>query len=244
MSLVAVSADEGVWSELEPAWSQTLRNHHAPYVHMRELMPLVRAFKDWSPQKRDALLEDLEFLLGRYRNEPRIKRFSCSVDLEAHYKWAKIRNHPKPERLCTRVVFPEILEWYAGLPDKILDVMDVFFDQNETSMRHIHEDWKTKKFKKKHPVWGLIRIVAEADMRHTIPLQIADMAAWARNRIESKGHKQMDSFLRHAYIITNATLLWIHREVGEKAMAESTFPEEGIRAHHGSSKLQGQKDPA
>jgi hypothetical protein len=101
------------------------------------------------------------------------------------------------------------------------------FDQNEQFIKHIYEDWQSRKIQRKYPVWNLIRSIRQADMRETIPLQIADVAAWSRNRIESKDPNDMGPIACLAYRFTNATLFWEHREVGQKAMAESTFPEEG-----------------
>src|SRR5262245_48775855 len=103
LTLAAVSADEGVWGELEPAWDEILKEHCAPYSHMKELAPLEDAFATWSPTQRDSLLDDLVDLLAPFRENPRICRISCSVDMRAYSRYAKQRNHPLPERLCARV---------------------------------------------------------------------------------------------------------------------------------------------
>ena len=103
--------------------------------------------------------------------------------------------------------------------------MDMWFDQNERFMTHIYEDWQQKKLHRRFPVFGLIRTIEQADMKLTTPLQIADLSAWARNRIESKEKDDVGPLACLAYRITNATLWWEHKEVGVKAMGESTFPE-------------------
>jgi hypothetical protein len=96
-------------------------------------------------------------------------------------------------------------------------------------MTHIYEDWQQKKLLRKYPVFGLMRTIEQADMKLTIPLQISDLSAWARNRIESKDKDDMGPSACLAYRISNATLWWEHKEVGTKALAESRFPEEGAR---------------
>lgn len=224
MTLASVSADGSVWAEIEPAWDEILKRHGAAYMHMKEAMPRTKEFHGWTEAKRDALLVDLLGLLQGYRDNPRIQMFSCSVDLAAHTRWARIQNHPHPARLCARIVFPHIVEWYWALKDSILDVMEIYFDRDEPYLTHIQEDWRSKKVRRRYPAWAIIRTIAPADMRLTIPLQIADMFAWSRNRLETSEH---DDFYDRALTITHS-LRGLHREVGEKAMAESTFPEEGL----------------
>jgi hypothetical protein len=229
MTLAAVSADESVWSELEPAWDEVLKRNGARYSHMKEAVSLTGAFEGWTAPQRDWFFEELLRVLQGYRDSPRIRRFSCSVDLVAHRRYAAIRRHPLPERLCARIMFPNIIDWYASFPDRFLDVLDLWFDENEPFMTHIREDWENRHFRRKHPMWMLIRTIAPADMRLTIPLQIADLMAWSRNRIEVRDPDRFEPMLAVAFRATNGTLLGTHREVGHKAMAESTFAEEGLR---------------
>lgn len=227
MSLACVAADDPIWSKIEAKWEDILERYGIPYVHMKELMPLVGPFQGWTAPRRDALLTEIVEFFREFRPETRINIFTCSIDLVEHRKWASIRKHPAPERLCARMIFPMVMDWYAEFPETILDVMEVYFDRDEPFMAHIAEDWRTKSIRKQHPAWDLIRTIAPADMRLTPPLQVADMMAWARNRIEST-KAGSDSFLRLAWDITNS-IHGVHREIGEKAMRLSTFSEEGLR---------------
>ncbi len=134
---------------------------------------------------------------------------------------------PAPERLCARIVFGHIWQWYTDLPDRVLDVLDMYFDRGEPYLAHIQEDWRTKRIRRQYPAWDLIRTIAPADMRTTIPLQVADMFAWARNRLKT-GQKR-DVAYRFAEAVDRVSLSGLHRDVGEKAMADSVFEESLLR---------------
>jgi hypothetical protein len=150
---------------------------------MKEAMPLEGEFKGWSPENRDWLIQGLKDLILEFNQNPRFRVFTCAVDLEAHARWKHQQQHPSPERLCAKILFPRILDWYAGFPDPIVDGIELFFDRNERFMGHIQTDWNNKKLRKRVPMLELIRTIAPAEMRFTPPIQAADMVAWARNRL-------------------------------------------------------------
>ena len=184
LTLSAVAADMKLWESLEDQWKYVLKDRGgAPYMHMKEAMPLKESFATWVPSNRDFLLNGLIALLAEFSHKPRFAFFTCTVDLEAHRRLRKIKYIPPPERLCSRIVFPKLLDWYGAFSDPILDVIEVYFDRNEKFIGHIQRDWENKKIRRENPVWDLIRTIAPADMRITPPLQVADMIAWSRNRL-------------------------------------------------------------
>ena len=231
MTLGSVVADESVWLELEPAWDEVLRKHGVRYSHMKELTGGIGQFSGWNATRRESLLQDLVNVLERFGPSDRIRQYACWVDLRAHARWRSVRNHPSPERLCARVLFPTFIADYPG----IVDALDVWFDQNEGFMTHLREDWQNPKIRKRAPPWGLVRTMAPADMIALPPLQIADLIAWSRNRFEAVVRPRLgtsdgiDAFSVAAARVLNHGLRGQHREIGEKAMGESTFPEEGLR---------------
>jgi hypothetical protein len=65
-------------------------------------------------------------------------------------------------------------------------------------------------------------------MESTIPLQIADVVAWGRNRLGAGLTSERDGVNLYATAVNAAaTLTGVHRQVDEKAPAESIFREEG-----------------
>jgi hypothetical protein len=231
MTLGSVVADEGLWSELEPAWGEVLNRHRVGYSHMKELSGGVGPFAGWNAVQRESFVYDLVAVLERFGPSDRIRQYACWVDLRAHAKWHRVRNHPSPERLCARILFPTFVHDYPG----IIDAVEVWFDQGERFMTHLREDWQNPKVRKRAPVWALVRTVEAGDMSKMPALQVADLIAWSRNRFEVSvrpvlgSQHGIDAFSVAAGRVLNHGLGGQHREVGETAMAESTFGEEGLR---------------
>ena len=51
-------------------------------------------------------------------------RPSWPLIVSAHEKWRGVKNHPSPSRLCTRIVFPQMLDWYSESDALFLDVIE------------------------------------------------------------------------------------------------------------------------
>ena len=235
LTLAAVAADESLWADFNDQWRTVLsRRGSAPYSHMAESMKLEGAFRGWKPATRDFLLSGLGDLLAEFSHKERCMAFSCTVDLGAHSRLKQSRNLPSPERLCARLIFPKIMDWYGTFPEAILDQMEVFFDRNEGFMRHISTDWNDKRVRRKYPIWNLIKTIAPATMQNTPPLQGADMIAWARNRLattpplsplELKPELSVtDNFSLRAKLIFASTRIF-YWTVDEHAMLTRRFPE-------------------
>jgi hypothetical protein len=180
LTLAAIIAEETVWAELAFAWDEVLNFHGVPYSHMTDIAARREPFGDLEIQEREALLNDFQSVLSRYGEHPRIRQFTCSVDLYAHWRFSSVRKHPPPDRLATRILFPTIVKKYPGL----IETIDLCFDQNEPFMTHLREDWQNRSLRQATPFLSIVRTIVAADMWKTIPLQVADMFAWARNRLE------------------------------------------------------------
>ena len=240
MSLAGLAADEDVWSYFDHEWRGILANRgNARYMHMKEAMPLEKEFKGWSAEKRDFLLIGLLGLLMEVGQHKKFHAFTCSVDLAAHDRWQARNRLPAAARLCARIAFPKMLDWYSEFPDPILDTIDVFFDRNEPFIGHISNDWNNLKLRKKYPVWGLVRTVAPAEMLLTPGVQAADMLAWSAHRLIIKkleGQRGLvipqkylladssTAFLKMATDIFNAPAGW-HALLDEYTLATRRFPE-------------------
>ena len=185
MTLAAILADEEVWGRFEDDWRAVLWDRgQAPYMHMKEAMSLKGAFEGWSKAQRDHLFHGLQTLLMMYADERRFSVFTCTIDLQAHTRHRSM-NPVRPEHICADQVFRCVLRWYRDLPEPILAPMELFFDRNEKFKGRLYREWNNQRNRKREPFWGMIRSIAESDMRMTPALQGADMVAWARNRLES-----------------------------------------------------------
>ncbi len=230
MTLTCVAADESVWENLEPAWEEIRKARGNPaYIHMTDLMalPVPRGiYKGWSIRQRDHLIDGLLGVLFSFSDNPRIHTCTATVDLMAHARVNRRRSLPAPERICARLVFPEITEWYGRFPDLILDVIDAFFDQGEPFMRHVLDDWTSKKFKKRFPFWNMVRTVAPVVMEHTPPVQMADVICWGWQRFVSSVDFDSDPMREYALRAAHC-LKGIYRPVDEFGLTNTNWKEEG-----------------
>jgi len=227
LTLACLATTEVVWPQLESAWIKTCQERgNLNHFHMSEAMALEGVFSDLLPEKRDFLVDGLTDVLGSFRNNSWLWSFTCTVDLEAHKRIARIKSLPSPARLCARIVYPAMLDWYAHISKRNLESVDLIFDRNEPFMRHLRADWENKKFRKKHPAWEIVRSMVTAKMESTPGLQMTDMIAWAKNRLESGSSLENDKFFGislRAAKITNG----LAGVVGEDWLLKNDLPEEG-----------------
>jgi hypothetical protein len=57
--LAGFVAPEEKWVAFDTAWNAALVKHGAPYLHTTDLTNFKRLYKDWTPERRDALMADL-----------------------------------------------------------------------------------------------------------------------------------------------------------------------------------------
>src|SRR5437588_742726 len=196
---------------------------------MTDLMALERDFKDWTIDKRDHLVDGLLNVFLEFREHPRVRSFACTVDLVAYRKWKQYRNLPPAARICARSAFPQMTAWYEKLPDLILEAIEAYFDRNEPFMRHIEPDWRSKELIKRYPGWGLVKTIVPVGMEHSPAIQMADVIAWGRNRLQAGSHWETDPHYTTAVRAAN-TISWQYQVFDEHPLATVNFRPEGYEA--------------
>jgi len=185
-TLACVAASDELWKEFDADWRFILRERgNAPYLHMKEAMPLTGPFADWDEANRDALVQGCRDLLVIYSARPQFRIFTCVVDLAAHSRWAKEKHMSSPEALSVWIVFQQMMGWYSGFKEPLVEPLDLYFDRGERYLRYIHNRWQKKTLHKEQPMWRFIRTLEPLDMPKHTPLQCADLIAWSRNRLSS-----------------------------------------------------------
>jgi hypothetical protein len=232
MTLTCLAATESLWPEIKSKWLETKKQHGDPaYVHMTDLMALQGIYKGWSTYQRDGLIRALIEALSSFMDHPELPSFTCRVNLEAFNRWKTRKELPASERICARIVFPHLVEWFYR-PDQATSVnlMDVSFDQNEPFMRHVRADWTSGKIRDEYPIWNLIRSIEEADMKSTPSLQMADIICWGFHRQGTYTHPEpwLVDFDEYTTAVGAANAVrGTFIEVGEHALANDPFTEEG-----------------
>lgn len=229
-TLAALVADGNTCSEIEGRWEEVRAARGNPkYIHMTDLMSLAGIYEDWKKKDRDYLVDGLLNVLLSFRGHPSLRAFTCSVNLKDYAAVRREKRLPAPERMCARFVFPHVMNWYAELPGVHIGKMEAYFDRGEKFMRHVEQDWRSKRIRQRHPQWELISAIAAAVMQTTPALQMTDMVAWGRNRLASGSHRKTDL---HYPIAVRAcgSLQSIHRPIDRDGLAKFSYREEGYAA--------------
>jgi hypothetical protein len=186
-------------------------------------------YKDWSGEERDHLVDGLLGVLLSFRGNPNIFSFSCSVNLPDYENVRKEKRLPAPERMCTRLVFPHVMEWYSQLPRVDIGKVEAYFDRGEKFMRHVEQDWRNKRIRDRYAGWELVSSIEQATMEKTPALQIADVIAWGRNRLASGSHWDVDPHYATA-VRACGSLHSIHRPIDRNGLVNFHWQEEGYAA--------------
>jgi hypothetical protein len=228
MTLACVAADNEEWLALDKAWQDTRKARGNPSgLHMTDAMALKGEFKNWTEEKRNYLIDGFVQGLTGFRNRSHLQSFTCTVDLESHARWKRIKKHPAPARLCARIVFAHILRWYDDFSEQVLERMELTFDRSEPYKHHIEADWKNKEICKRFPLYQWIKEIGSASAVDVPGLQIADMIAWGTNRLAAGSHWNSDPFYAMA-VQSSSALPRLARTLDERTFSKSTFPEEGF----------------
>jgi hypothetical protein len=232
ITLASIAADEVTWGELESRWEEVRVARGNPlYVHMTDLMalPMRGIYKEWSRDDRDYLMDGVLNALLSFRGNPNMFSFTCSINLRDYDGVRSEKRLPVPERMCARMVFPHVVEWYSKLPRVDIGKLEACFDRGEKFMRHIEQDWTNKQVRDRYPGWEVVGSINQAIMEKTPPLQITDVAAWGRNRLAAGSHWDIDPHYATA-VRACGSLYSVHRPIDKDGLKNFHWREEGYAA--------------
>jgi hypothetical protein len=191
--LAGVAAEESVWLGFERDWERILKNRQpiAPYLHMNEIAPVGGRgpFKDengWTDEKRATLVGDCLAYSSRL-DKDRFRSFICTIDMRVYRRLKQEgASLPSVARICNKYVPMNIFAWYLekfaalNLPEMYYE-----FDQNERFMgpfQTLVTRLQKRTWRGLYTAFDAIKQIAPANMRNALPLQLADMIAWAHHR--------------------------------------------------------------
>jgi hypothetical protein len=203
------------------------------YIHMTDLMatPPQGIYEGYSEGDRQYLIDGVLSVLNSFMDDPWINSFTCEVDLAAHQRLIGVRNLPNPARICARIVFSKITDWfYRPSSNVFVDAIDIFFDRGEPFRHHLRADWQNPTMRRLHPIWNLVRVIEEVDMTLTPPIQMADVICWGYHRQSSYTKREpwtCDHFGYTTAVRCANALRGKHFGVHEETLRRSRFHEEG-----------------
>lgn len=175
-TLASVFADDTVWEDFELKWSEVLGKYHVPYSHMKELLGNHGPFEKWSEsQKRDFVLE----LRACLNHEDRGSFIGCSLTVSmSDYRRLASASSVKPaEAVCVDFCVTHAF----GHPAFQRGRAEIFFDKDEQFIHWLERIWSRSK--QTASSWAsYVSTLTSSEMREVIPIQAADLLAWAANR--------------------------------------------------------------
>jgi hypothetical protein len=189
--LAGIAAEESLWSGFERGWGEVLkaRDPIAPYLHMREVVPGKGPFKDengWDDDKRVNLVQDC-LAYSSPLDKREFCTFICTVDMRL-YRRLKENGAKLPSvwRICDHFVPVGMFTWYLNeFQSRRLPELNFEFDQNERFIgpfQQLVRKNQRKTWSGLYNHWDVIKQISSANMRNTLPLQLADMIAWGYHR--------------------------------------------------------------
>lgn len=184
-TLTGVAASEELWPDFECRWIAALDQNEVPDrdFHMTDLMSSNGRFKGWDETKQNKLLTDLFNVLGHFAGRG-LTVYSCTVIYDA-YRTAN-RHIPalrRPEAMCVDFCVGGLRLTQEQLRSEPRPIL-LYFDRNETFLRHVDRVWRRGQKKKTGWPWQ-VRNIIQADRSEYYPIQAADMIGWIVTRCRS-----------------------------------------------------------
>jgi hypothetical protein len=205
ITLASIFASDAVWTAFVARWSAVLEEHRVSYSHMNELLRGAGPFARWDDRQKIAFVKDL---LNCLSHEDRASFIGCSltVCLDDYRKLAG-RNVKPVEAICVDVC----MTYAFGHPDFQNGCAEVFFDRGERFMHWMKRIWSENT--KNASLWArYISTIAPVDMSKVIPIQAADLLAWAANRYYNSEEQYFWKFIHWMGFIEMAHYHGIYRE--------------------------------
>lgn len=208
VSLAVVSGTQTEWKPFECDWKRNLKKHKARHLHTTDAVSLQGIYKGWTKNQRDAFLKDCVKVASKHHARINIGNvpgkfglycFVISFVLKDFVENIK-RNPDAPNNAsegCLRQALGDVLIWSEE--QAACEYCQFFFDQGEPFYGHLHQILQSKKALKDAHLLKKIIPSGEANMRHTPPLQLADLYAWSVSHrlVENKPKWQLKLLNTH-----------------------------------------------
>jgi hypothetical protein len=144
-------------------------------------------FSDWTEVEAEELLDDCVTCIEEHAAIPNkrlgIYPVTVTVNLKDFKRAAsEIAGLGTPEHLCVTQAMNLVFSY--GTNFLKAENFELYFDQNEKFYGHVHDRVTNKKSRRIDPIWERVIHHGEANSKKVIPLQVADLFAWAAKDAE------------------------------------------------------------
>jgi hypothetical protein len=195
------------WDAFQEDWKKTLGQHDVPFLHTTDAITLNAPFslKDgWNDNSVDDLILDCVRVIKRHiampslvpgEFRPGLRVVTMTIYLE-DYKKAREKNPEMPNSV-NEILTSELLGFVFRWGRRIgAEYYHLYFDQGEDFYGHTRNRMDNKRVRRDVQMFEKVVVLAEADMRFTSGLQMADLFAWCISHNDSSSkrlwHRALD----------------------------------------------------
>lgn len=179
------------WGNFEGAWSEMLKAHDAPYLHMKEMMSycgrIGSPFGSWDQDRVDRFV-DAAISTAINHQFDGLKAFSCTVSITEHKAVSARRKVLDAQNYCSMACLADVLN-YEEKTSQHQDRMELYFDKEDDFFYFWVEQWG----REDRQIRELDLIDQLSGLRSTkevFPMQLADLLAWLQNRRYTVGDRE------------------------------------------------------
>jgi len=176
LTLAAITGLDSTWRDFDRRWQRVLDEHEVSYAHMNELVRCKGPFRDWLEDRKVAFAKDLLCCLIQ---QDRTSLIACivTIDLQEYRACSTSRETKPPEAVCVDGCMSLVLQH----PHFTNGCTEIWFDRNESFIQYLYRTWSW--LKSDSSSWAShISDVRPREMKTSVPIQAADLLAWATNR--------------------------------------------------------------
>jgi hypothetical protein len=181
------------WERIERGWAGAIARtwdtcnipdlYCPPYLHMTDLFTGNGPFSKhygWNRTRKTALLNDCAEMIIRSMDDATLHAVSCSVHLKDYTRVVQDAQQATPHIIDTCANWCMAYACAIDPEDFQVNGAALFTDRNEPIYGAMTQIWNHRKLRNNYP-WKKISQIAQAEMRVTPGIQMADMMAWSIN---------------------------------------------------------------
>jgi len=188
------------WDTFKAQWDEMVLDNKTNYLHTTDAVALQDDFsadKGWTDTRVDAFIEDcVSVIKDHIYNPQRLGLFVATLSISvAEFLRARqaIPDLPNTiEEICATESLSFSFRWGRSIGAKYYHL---YYDQGEPFYGHIDNRMRHKKARRAIPLLNKVVVFAQANMRFTPALQMADLFAWCishNDQVSRSWHKRLN----------------------------------------------------
>ena len=188
------------WDNFKTQWDEMLCDNKADFLHTTDAVALQEDFavgNGWTDTRVDAFIEDcVSVIKDHIYNPQRLGLFvaTLTIRIEDFLKARQtVPTLPNTvEEICATESLSFCFKWGRSIGS---NYYHLYYDQGEPFYGHVDNRMRHKKARRAIPLLNKAVVLAQANMRVTPALQMADLFAWCishNNQVSRSWHNRLN----------------------------------------------------